>query len=72
MVSCIHCEAKKLEVVHREKLKIDADFNKRIKNVDTQNKMCAHCSACALSAGGGGNAAFAGRSPPDEASRWPS
>ena len=34
-------EAKKLELVHREKLKIDADFNKRIKNVDTQNKMCA-------------------------------
>jgi hypothetical protein len=34
-------EAKKLEVVHREKLKIDADFNKRIKNVDTQTKMCA-------------------------------
>ena len=34
-------EAKKLELVHREKLKIDADFNKWIKNVDTQNKMCA-------------------------------
>ena len=33
-------EAKKLEMVHREKLNIDADFNKRIKNVDTSNKMC--------------------------------
>ena len=34
-------EAKKLEAIHREKLKIDADFNKRIKNVDVQNKMYA-------------------------------
>jgi hypothetical protein len=47
-------EAKKLEVVHREKLKIDADFNKRIKNVDTQNKMCAHCSALCAARGGWG------------------
>ena len=34
-------EAKKLEMVHREKLKIDNEFNKKIKNVDIQNKMCA-------------------------------
>ena len=34
-------EAKKLETVHRERLKIEADFNKKIKNVETMEKMCA-------------------------------
>ena len=33
-------EAKKLETVHRERLKIEADFNKKIKNVETMEKMC--------------------------------
>jgi hypothetical protein len=34
-------EAKKLETVHRERLKIEADFNKKIKNVETMEKMYA-------------------------------
>ncbi len=34
-------EAKKLETVHRERLKIEADFNKKIKMVETDEKMYA-------------------------------
>ena len=49
-------EAKKLETVHRERLKIEADFNKKIKNVETMEKMCATRPAplCSWEVGGGG------------------
>ena len=34
-------EAKKLEMIHRAREKIDVEFDKKIKNVSTKNKMCA-------------------------------